>query len=79
VTVVADEREGLSKQRQIAHMSTSRPAQSPTASSFLAERKPSGIQQAKNPLSLRLSKALGTNFNDKATKDALETLSALYC
>jgi conserved oligomeric Golgi complex subunit 6 len=32
-----------------------------------------------NPISLRLNKVLGTNFNDKATREALETLSALYC
>ena len=33
---------------------------------------------ARNPISLRLYKILGTNFNDEATKEALRTLSDLY-
>lgn len=33
---------------------------------------------ARNPVSLRLYKVLGTNFNDEATKEALRTLSDLY-
>jgi hypothetical protein len=34
--------------------------------------------QPRNPISLRLYKVLGTNFNDEATKEALKTLSDLY-
>ena len=34
--------------------------------------------QARNPVSARLSKILGTNFNDDATKESLRTLSDLY-
>lgn len=34
--------------------------------------------QPRNPISLRLYKVLGTNFNDEATKEALRTLSDLY-
>lgn len=33
---------------------------------------------ARNPISLRLYKILGTSFNDEATKEALRTLSDLY-
>ncbi|KAF9819733.1 hypothetical protein IEO21_01824 [Rhodonia placenta] len=34
--------------------------------------------QAQNPISLRLYKVLGSNFDDEATKEALHTLSELY-
>ncbi|KAK7064568.1 E3 ubiquitin-protein ligase PEP5 [Favolaschia claudopus] len=34
--------------------------------------------QSRNPISLRLYKVLGTNFDDEATKEALQTLSELY-
>ncbi|KIY47000.1 oligomeric complex COG6 [Fistulina hepatica ATCC 64428] len=38
-----------------------------------------GIQvQSRNPLSLRLYKVLGTNYDDALTKEALNTLSELY-
>lgn len=33
---------------------------------------------ARNPLSLRLYKSLASNFQDSASREALETLSALY-
>jgi hypothetical protein len=44
----------------------------------LTERKTSWTPPARNPVSLRLYKVLGTNFNDEATREALETLSLLY-
>ncbi|KAJ7356948.1 oligomeric complex COG6, partial [Mycena albidolilacea] len=34
--------------------------------------------QSRNPISLRLYKVLGTNFDDDATREALQTLSELY-
>ncbi|KAJ6519432.1 oligomeric Golgi complex subunit 6 [Mycena sanguinolenta] len=34
--------------------------------------------QSRNPISLRLYKVLGTNFDDGATREALQTLSELY-
>lgn len=34
--------------------------------------------QSQNPISLRLYKVLGANFDDEATKEALHTLSDLY-
>lgn len=43
-----------------------------------SERKASLAPQARNPVSLRLYKVLGTNFNDQATREALSTLSDLY-
>ena len=33
---------------------------------------------SKNPISVRLYKVLGTNFDDHATREALQTLSDLY-
>lgn len=41
-----------------------------------ANQPPSSV--AWNPLSLRLYKVLGANYEDSATKEALETLSAFY-
>ncbi|KAI0345229.1 oligomeric complex COG6 [Trametopsis cervina] len=38
----------------------------------------SSSQQSHNPLSLRLYKVLAANFDDDATKDALQTLAELY-
>jgi hypothetical protein len=40
----------------------------------VSEAKPS----ARNPISVRLYRVLGSNFDDDATKAALETISALY-
>ncbi|KAJ7593358.1 oligomeric complex COG6 [Mycena floridula] len=51
------------------------------AASFAGGRKTSWSgqsSQSKNPISLRLYKVLGTNFDDDATREALKTLSALY-
>jgi conserved oligomeric Golgi complex subunit 6 len=36
------------------------------------------VPQSRNPISLRLYKVLGTNFNDEASREALRTLSDLY-
>ena len=49
---------------------------SPT--SLSTARKGSWSAQARNPVSLRLYKVLGSNFEDDATKEALRTLSELY-
>ena len=40
--------------------------------------KHSWTHQSRNPVSSRLYKVLGTNFNDDATREALRTLSELY-
>ncbi|KAG7452966.1 oligomeric complex COG6 [Guyanagaster necrorhizus] len=51
----------------------------PTSSTpSVALRKTSTSAQSRNPVSLRLYKVLGTNFDDEATKEALCTLSDLY-
>lgn len=49
---------------------------SPT--SVPAARKDSWVAQSRNPVSLRLYKVLGSNYEDDATKEALCTLSDLY-
>ncbi|KAJ8080656.1 Golgi transport complex subunit 6 [Marasmius tenuissimus] len=47
--------------------------------SSVDERKSSqGGTQPRNPVHLRLYKVLGTNFDDHATREALQTLSELY-
>ena len=52
---------------------------SPLLSPQIADRDTKiSAQQPRNPISLRLYKVLGTNFNDEATKEALRTLSDLY-
>ncbi|THU94175.1 oligomeric complex COG6 [Dendrothele bispora CBS 962.96] len=53
----------------------SRQAPSTTSST---ERKSSWASQSRNPVSIRLYKVLGTNFDDEATKESLTTLSELY-
>ncbi|KIK63403.1 hypothetical protein GYMLUDRAFT_197030 [Collybiopsis luxurians FD-317 M1] len=55
-------------------------SQTRSSSSINSERKPSGswASQSRNPVSLRLYKVLGTNFDDESTRDALQTLSELY-
>jgi hypothetical protein len=61
-------------------MSSFSPTPSPTAlsSSIQVDRKQSWTPQARNPVSLRLYKVLGTNFDDDSTREALLTLSDLY-
>jgi conserved oligomeric Golgi complex subunit 6 len=44
----------------------------------LAARNGSWAAQTRNPVSLRLYKVLGSNFEDDATTEALRTLSELY-
>lgn len=44
----------------------------------IARTSSSASTFARNPVSLRLYKVLGTNFNDEATREALSTLSDLY-
>src|SRR5882762_4402342 len=52
---------------------------SPTLSPQLGGRDiANSATQPRNPISLRLYKVLGTNFNDDATREALRTLSDLY-
>jgi conserved oligomeric Golgi complex subunit 6 len=51
----------------------------PLPSSVLGERKRHlWTPQIRNPISSRVYKVLGTNFNDDATREALCTLSELY-
>ncbi|KAJ8590471.1 oligomeric complex COG6 [Rhizopogon salebrosus TDB-379] len=60
------------------------PAPSPTpppSSSYSPSRNagtPVSALQARNPITIRLRKILGTNFTDEATTEALQTLSELY-
>ncbi|KAF8163792.1 oligomeric complex COG6-domain-containing protein [Crassisporium funariophilum] len=49
-----------------------------TSNASNAERRSSYAPQARNPVSLRLYKVLGTNFDDEETFQALQTLSELY-
>ncbi|KAG6867048.1 hypothetical protein C0993_007225 [Termitomyces sp. T159_Od127] len=58
--------------------STSSLSLSSTASSLASERKPSTVPQTRNPISVRLYKVLSNNFDDDATKEALQILSDLY-
>ncbi|KAF8065376.1 oligomeric Golgi complex subunit 6 [Lyophyllum atratum] len=53
-------------------------SQSPSSSSISTERRSSSAPQSRNPVSVRLYKVLGSNFEDDATKEALQTLSNLY-
>jgi hypothetical protein len=55
----------------------SSPIVSPSSSAFHFDRK-ARATQSRNPVSLRLYKVLGTNFDDEATREALQTLSELY-
>lgn len=50
----------------------------PSTGSSTIDQRVSSNPQARNPVSLRLYKILGTNFDDEATKGALQTLSDLY-
>ncbi|KAG6845272.1 hypothetical protein H0H87_011681 [Tephrocybe sp. NHM501043] len=58
--------------------STSSLSHSSTSSSLNAERRPSSAPQSRNPISVRLYKVLGSNIEDDATQEALQTLSDLY-
>ncbi|SJL04371.1 related to Conserved oligomeric Golgi complex subunit 6 [Armillaria ostoyae] len=51
---------------------------SPSSTPSLTPHKASTAAQSRNPVSLRLYKVLGTNFDDEATREALRTLSDLY-
>ncbi|KAJ6626835.1 oligomeric complex COG6 [Mycena sp. CBHHK59/15] len=55
----------------------SSPVVSPSSSTLHFDRK-ARATQSRNPISLRLYKVLGTNFDDEATREALQTLSELY-
>ncbi|KAJ7456593.1 oligomeric Golgi complex subunit 6 [Mycena latifolia] len=55
----------------------SSPVVSPSSSTLHFDRK-ARATQSRNPVSLRLYKVLGTNFDDEATREALQTLSELY-
>ncbi|KAJ7139696.1 oligomeric Golgi complex subunit 6 [Mycena epipterygia] len=55
----------------------SSPVVSPSSSNLHFDRK-ARATQSRNPVSLRLYKVLGTNFDDEATREALQTLSELY-
>ncbi|KAJ7655211.1 oligomeric Golgi complex subunit 6 [Mycena polygramma] len=45
---------------------------------FRKQQRKTRATQSRNPVSLRLYKVLGTNFDDEATREALQTLSELY-
>ncbi|KAF8638929.1 hypothetical protein AX17_001841 [Amanita inopinata Kibby_2008] len=52
-----------------------------STSAFLSDDKHNASSpqaQGRNPIALRLYKILGTNFDDVATREALQTLSELY-
>ncbi|KAL1944792.1 hypothetical protein VTO73DRAFT_3222 [Trametes versicolor] len=54
---------------------------SPSASSSRLQASSSNLShqgQGQNPISLRLYKVLGANFDDEATREALNTLAELY-
>ncbi|KAJ7919033.1 oligomeric complex COG6-domain-containing protein [Mycena leptocephala] len=55
----------------------SSPVVSPSSSALQFDRK-ARAPQSRNPVSLRLYKVLGTNFDDDPTREALQTLSELY-
>lgn len=50
----------------------------PSYSSSRSTDDKSRSTSTRNPISLRLYKVLGTNYDDPATREALETLSELY-
>ncbi|KAF9267497.1 oligomeric complex COG6 [Marasmius fiardii PR-910] len=57
------------------------PPQVPTTNSSSSTDERKTFQtgtQSRNPIQLRLYKVLGTNFDDQATREALQTLSELY-
>ncbi|KAJ7225913.1 oligomeric complex COG6 [Mycena pura] len=55
------------------------PVVSPSSSTLHFNRNTQArATPSRNPVTLRLSKVLGTNLNDEATREALQTLSELY-
>jgi hypothetical protein len=50
----------------------------PTSSLPASSKSDAWRTQARNPVSLRLYKVLGTKYDDEATKEALKTLSDFY-
>ena len=54
------------------------PVSSPASSSRSIDKKSGSSATPRNPISLRLYKILGTNYDDPATREALQTLSELY-
>ncbi len=58
-------------------MASSATASSSHSVSSTTDKKPP-TTQARNPVALRLYKVLSTNFDDAATREALQTLSDLY-
>lgn len=57
---------------------SARHAVQPSYSSSRSTDDKSRSTTTRNPISLRLYKVLGTNYDDPATREALETLSELY-
>lgn len=62
----------------MATSSPMRPSVSRGSSSATTDRKASWTPQTRNPVSLRLTKVLSTNFDSEDTREALRTLSELY-
>lgn len=58
-----------------ATISSPTDTRTPTPSSQL---QPSTPNESRNPVSLRLFKVLGANYDDPSTKEALEIISSLY-
>ncbi|KAG7088505.1 hypothetical protein E1B28_012492 [Marasmius oreades] len=56
----------------------SRPSHTNSSSSNEERKAYQTGTQSRNPIHLRLYKVLGTNFDDQATREALQTLSELY-
>jgi hypothetical protein len=63
----------------VASSSSSLPSPSQTTSADKRKQQPSSSSShTRNPVALRLYKVLSTNFEDAATREALQTLSDLY-
>ncbi|KAF9476408.1 oligomeric complex COG6 [Pholiota conissans] len=62
----------------MASLSPRTPSSIARTNSSQSERKASWTAQSRNPVSQRLSKVLGTNFDSEDTRQALRTLSELY-
>lgn len=73
----AEERKQTSSDNSAKQIIMSSPAVSPSSSTLQFDRK-ARANQSRNPVSLRLYKVLGTNFDHEATREALQTLSELY-
>ena len=61
-----------------ATSSPRRPSTSARPESSQSDRRAVSATQSRNPVSQRLSKVLGTNFDSEDTRQALRTLSDLY-